>query len=161
MDIIIQKTTELGVRRISPVIMERSVVRLDSDRAVSRHEHWCRISQSACEQSGRNVLPQIDMPQTLADWLDEDPDKETTRIMLDPQSSESIATLQEPDGNVELLIGPEGGLTDAERARCEDSGFRGASIGPRILRTETAALAGVAVLQAVWGDLSGVPRNQT
>jgi 16S rRNA (uracil1498-N3)-methyltransferase len=160
MDVVIQKSTELGVRRISPVITQYSVVRLDSGRAASRHEHWRKISQSACEQCGRNILPQIGMPQTLSDWLDCNPGKRSTRILLDPQSSESMATMQKPDSDVELLIGPEGGLSEAERTRCEESGFRAVSLGPRILRTETAALAGIAVLQASWGDLNRIPENQ-
>jgi 16S rRNA (uracil1498-N3)-methyltransferase len=153
MDIVIQKSTELGVHRITPVITEFSVIRLDGDRASKRHQHWQRVSQSACEQCGRNTLPEIDMPEKLHSWLSSHSDDRTTRIMLAPGSSESITALQAPLANVELLVGPEGGLSDAERAQCKESGFRPVSLGPRVLRTETAALAGIAVLQAVWGDL--------
>lgn len=154
MDIVIQKSTELGVRHITPVITEFSVVKLDVERAGKRHEHWLRISQSACEQCGRNMPPEINMPQKLAKWLADSPSDGATRIVLDPGSSESITTLKAPDKNVELLIGPEGGLSDAEYAQCEAAGFRAVSFGPRILRTETAALASIAVLQAFWGDLN-------
>ncbi len=154
MDVVIQKSTELGVRRIRPVITEYSVVKLDPDKALKRREHWLKISQSACEQCGRNTVPEIDMPQTLASWLGSLRENGTTRIMLQPGHGESIAMLPTPDDVVTLLVGPEGGLSDAERRRCADSGFRAVSLGPRILRTETAALAGIAVLQAQWGDLN-------
>ncbi len=154
MDVVIQKSTELGVRRIRPVITEYSVVKLDPDKALKRREHWLKVSQSACEQCGRNTVPEIDVPQTLASWLGSLGEDGTTRIMLQPGRGESIATLPAPDGVVILLVGPEGGLSDVERQQCEDSGFEAVSLGPRILRTETAALAGIAVLQAHWGDLN-------
>ena len=154
MDVVIQKSTELGVRRIRPVITEYSVVKLDPDKALKRREHWLKVSQSACEQCGRNTVPEIDVPQTLASWLGSLGEDGTTRIMLQPGRGESIATLPAPDGVVILLVGPEGGLSDVERQQCEDSGFEAVSLGPRIVRTETAALAGIAVLQAHWGDLN-------
>ena len=154
MDVVIQKATELGVRRICPVITEHSVIKLDTDRALKRHEHWLKISQSACEQCGRNRVPEIALPQSLAGWLGSIPQGGATRIMLQPGGSESIATLPTPDHPVTLLVGPEGGLSDTERQQCEDSGFRAVSLGPRILRTETAALAAIAVLQTRWGDLN-------
>ena len=153
MAVVIQKSTELGVRRIRPVITEYSVVKLDPDKALRRRDHWLKISQSACEQCGRNTVPEIDTPQTLASWLGSLREDGATRIMLQPGSGESISMLPTPDDVVTLLVGPEGGLSNAERRRCEDSGFRAVSLGPRILRTETAALAGIAVLQAHWGDL--------
>ena len=153
MDVVIQKSTELGVRRITPVITEFSVVKLGKDRATSRHEHWQKICISACEQCGRNTLPEIDSPQKLAHWLSEYEGTTSTRIMLDPQCGESISELEEPENGVALLIGPEGGLSDGERAQCLNSGFRPVTLGPRVLRTETAAVAGIAVLQTLWGDL--------
>lgn len=153
MDVVVQKSTELGVRRITPVITAFSVVKLDTERAAKRHEHWLKISQSACEQCGRNTLPEIEMPRALDSWLTGSPGDGKTRIMLDPRGRESIATLPAPDKIVELLIGPEGGLSDSEYAQCEEVGFKAVSLGPRILRTETATLAGIAVLQASWGDL--------
>jgi 16S rRNA (uracil1498-N3)-methyltransferase len=153
MDLVIQKSTELGVRRITPVLTDFSVVKLGGERATRRQEHWRKISQSACEQCGRNTLPRIDLPRALNRWLDTYKEDGATRIMLDPTSDDSIATMQVPDTKVELLVGPEGGFSDTERAQCRESGFEAVSLGPRILRTETAALAGIAVLQATWGDL--------
>ena len=153
MDVVIQKSTELGVRRITPVITEYSVVKLEPEKAAKRREHWLRISQSACEQCGRNILPEIDTPQRLDTWLAGVSDDSATRIMLDPGSAESIGKLPPARDAVTLLVGPEGGLSDAERQQCLNSGLKAISLGPRILRTETAALAGIAVLQANWGDL--------
>ncbi|MFQ6007015.1 MAG: 16S rRNA (uracil(1498)-N(3))-methyltransferase [Woeseia sp.] len=153
MDVVVQKSTELGVRRITPVIPEFSVIKLDTKRAASRHTHWLKIARSACEQCGRNTLPEIDMPQTLVSWLAACPVGEKTKIMLDPDRGESISSLSAPDGVVELLVGPEGGLSDQEITHCADAGYRPVALGPRILRTETAALAGISVLQTLWGDM--------
>jgi 16S rRNA (uracil1498-N3)-methyltransferase len=152
MDVVVQKATELGVHGISPVITEFSVVKLGGERAARRLEHWQKICRSACEQCGRNTLPEINMPQMLGDWLDNHPCDKATRIMLDPECGESISALEAPESNVILLVGPEGGMSDTERVRCEASGFRSVSLGPRVLRTETAALAGISVLQTRWGD---------
>ena len=154
MDIVIQKSTELGVRRITPVITEFSIVKLDAERAAKRHEHWLKISQSACEQCGRIMPPEIDMPQKLDGWLTDFSSADVTRIMLDPDSSKSIAMLPAPNINIELLIGPEGGFSEAEYVQCKEANFKAIALGPRILRTETAALASISILQAFWGDLS-------
>jgi 16S rRNA (uracil1498-N3)-methyltransferase len=153
MDVVVQKSTELGVHRITPVISEFSVVKLDPEKAAKRREHWLKVSQSACEQCGRNRLPEIDVPQNLHSWLANPADEDRVRIMLDPGSGESIAKLAPAVNAVTLLVGPEGGLSDSERQQCEEKGFRSMSLGPRILRTETAALAAIAVLQAYRGDL--------
>lgn len=152
MDVVMQKATELGVRRITPVITEFSVVRLDAERAARRHEHWSKISQSACEQCGRNTLPGIDDAREFDAWLAARSDA-TTRIVLDPHSNKTVSALPAAQGTVELLIGPEGGLSDAEYRRCEEAGFEAVALGPRILRTETAAITAIAVIQAMWGDL--------
>lgn len=153
MDVVIQKSTELGVRRITPVITEYSVVKLANDRAAKRHDHWRKISRNACEQCGRNVLPEIDMPQTMEVWLGGLERDGAARIMLDPNSTTTIGARAAPDMQVELLVGPEGGLSVSEREQCMKAGFAPASLGPRTLRTETAAIAAIAVLQALWGDL--------
>lgn len=153
MDIVVQKSTELGVRRIWPVITEHSIVKLDSKKALRRREHWLRVSRSACEQCGRNTVPDIEIPQALNSWLGSLAGDGTTKVMLDPTSGTSIATLSIPDKVVTVLVGPESGLSDFERQRCKDVGFEAVSLGPRILRTETAAVAVLAVLQSVWGDL--------
>jgi 16S rRNA (uracil1498-N3)-methyltransferase len=153
MDVVMQKATELGVRRVTPVITEFSVVRLDSGRAARRHEHWSKISQSACEQCGRNTLPRIDVAQEFDAWLAARSGDGTTRIVLDPRCNKAVSALPAPHTAIELLIGPEGGLSDAEYRRCNEAGFEAVALGPRILRTETAAIAAIAVIQALWGDL--------
>lgn len=154
MDIVVQKSTELGVRRITPVITEFSVVKLDSKKAAKRREHWLKVAQSACEQCGRNTLPEIDVPKKLDTWLESLTGDATTGIMLDPGSRECLQTMPATADAVILLVGPEGGLSVNEIQRCRNLGLKAVSMGPRILRTETAALAGMAVLQARWGDLN-------
>jgi 16S rRNA (uracil1498-N3)-methyltransferase len=151
MDFVVQKVTELGVRRISPARTEFSVVHLDSNRAQKKADHWSRISQSACEQCGRNTLPIIDVPSQLGSLLETTPGG--TRIALLPGTEMQISDLQNIDNGVTLLIGPEGGLSDAEQRLAIEHGFVPMSLGPRILRTETAAVAAVAILQSRFGDL--------
>lgn len=153
MDLVVQKSTELGVSRITPVISEYSVVRLAADKAAKRREHWLKVARGACEQCGRNTLPEIELPQKLDTWLESLAYGAATGIMLDPASSESLKSMPATVDAVTLLIGPEGGFSKFEYRRCEDLGLKRISLGPRILRTETAALAAIAVLQAHWGDL--------
>jgi 16S rRNA (uracil1498-N3)-methyltransferase len=152
MDFSVQKATELGVSRITPVLSDRSIVRLGSDRAAKRQKHWSKIVQGACEQCGRNTVPQIDMPQPLSDWLDQDDASQARRIVLKPGAEKSIASLPVAEHGVILLVGPEGGFSDMEYQKAEFRGFQTASMGPRVLRTETAAVAALAVLQASCGD---------
>ncbi len=156
MDWVVQKATELGVARVTPVLTEFSVVQLDGERAARRAAHWTKIAQAACEQCGRNRVPAIAAPRALADVLADVPASEPsgTRILLDPAARQPLASGAPRDGRVLLLIGPEGGLSAGERARAEAAGFTARALGPRVLRTETAALAGLAVLQACWGDLA-------
>jgi len=151
MDLVVQKATELGVWRITPVLTAHSVVRLDAERSARRHEHWSRIARSACEQCGRNRLPVIDEAQPLADVLQK-PGPATLKLMLHPGPGTDLASLAPPDA-VAVLIGPEGGLSDDERRLAKAAGFASLRLGPRILRTETATLAALAILQARWGDL--------
>jgi len=150
MDVIIQKATELGVARIVPVLSRRSVVRLDTSQAESKVAHWRAIAIGACEQCGRNRLPLIDGPRQLIHYLGEAP---TTgpRLVLEPDS---------PTGGpltigaaAELAVGPEGGFDTEELEAFRVSGFMPLRLGPRILRTETAALAAVAWLQSRYGDM--------
>jgi len=154
MDTAIQKATELGVARISPVTTQFSVVKLPTQRAMRRLAHWQNISWSACEQCGRHYPPQIDSVRTLAECLAE-LEPGDTRLMLDPTAEQGLTAfaVDHPTA-VTLLIGPEGGLSaqDADTARA--SGFKACSMGPRILRTETAAMAACAILQNRSGDLS-------
>jgi 16S rRNA (uracil1498-N3)-methyltransferase len=153
MDHVVQKTTELGVTRISPVLTEYSVVKLTSERAAKRARHWRGIVASACEQCGRNVLPTVDEPVALRDALAEFVGQPGTRIFLDPRGPAGSAGLRPADNRLALLIGPEGGFSAEERELAKAAGYVATSFGPRVLRTETAATAALAVLQSRFGDL--------
>jgi len=150
MDITLQKSTELGVSRIVPIASERSVVRLSSDRADRRVAHWRNVVISACEQCGRNHVPEVTAITDFAAFLCQVASDEL-RLLLAPDSERDLKQL-EPPGRVTLLVGPEGGLAPEERQRAETSGFVPIRFGPRILRTETAPLAAIAAMQALWGD---------
>jgi 16S rRNA (uracil1498-N3)-methyltransferase len=152
MDIGIQKAVELGVNRIIPIKTERSVVKLDEEKAKKRVEHWQHIVISACEQSGRAVLPIVELPTTLSNFCAKPAAKNSTRITLDPLSSKRIADLPKPNGEIELLVGAEGGLSANEIALASQQGFIGVQLGKRILRTETAPLAAIATMNTLWGD---------
>lgn len=153
MDWIIQKATELGVARIVPVRTERSEVKLDPTRGAGRHAHWQAVAISACEQCGRNALPRIDAPLELATWLESaDASEPTARWMLSPGGAAHLRELH-PGTGLELAVGPEGGFGELDLAALLAHGFRGLSLGPRILRTETAGVATIAALQALYGDL--------
>lgn len=152
MDLVVQKATELGVARIVPVLATRSVVRLDGRQAQRKLEHWQAVAIAACEQSGRSRLPVVETPVTLEQALSRVP-TQGCRFTLSPGAGTPLAALARGTDQVSLLIGPEGGLTEAEIGLATGAGFEPRSLGPRILRTETAALAALAVLQAVGGDL--------
>jgi 16S rRNA (uracil1498-N3)-methyltransferase len=152
MDLVMQKATELGVTGIIPVLTERSVVRLDAEQAERKLAHWRAITIAACEQSGRNRPPGVVLPVSLADFLRSDL-KSDTRLLLSPAAQLRIAQVPRPEHSVTVLIGPEGGLTEQEQERALAAGFTGVRLGPRILRTETAALAALALLQREFGDL--------
>jgi len=153
MDFVVQKATELGVKRITPVLTEYGVVKLSPDRAEKRREHWQKIASSACEQSGRTRLPLIDTPMPLKNWFGDKPASVDADLILAPHASVPLASISPPDTKVCVLIGPEGGFSDNEYGDAEVSGFNAVSLGPRILRTESAAIATLAVLQSLWGDL--------
>jgi len=153
MDFVVQKATELGVKRITPVLTEYGVVKLNPARAEKRREHWQKIASSACEQSGRTRLPLIDTPIALKNWFSEKPESADVDLILAPHASVPLASISPPETKVCVLIGPEGGFSDNEYGDAEVSGFSTVSLGPRILRTETAAIATLAVLQSLWGDL--------
>jgi len=159
MDIVVQKATELGVHRISPVLTEFSVVKLEPERATKRVAHWTKVAASACEQSGRNELPLIDTPATLYEVLDDENSQDDVRLVLDPGAKQPLPSISRPEGYVSVLIGPEGGLSDKEQERVQIAGFAAVSFGPRILRTETAALAAIACLQSMFGDLGELPQS--
>ncbi len=150
MDFALQKAVELGVAGIVPLLCERTVVKLDAARRAKRLAHWQGVIVGACEQSGRRRLPSLAEPAALAQRLAAPP---RTGILLDPQARLGLPDLPPPAGEITLLVGPEGGLAPAERAAARAAGFTGVRLGPRILRTETAPLAALAVVQALWGDL--------
>lgn len=152
MDLVMQKATELGVARLVPVLTERSVVKLDSAQAAKRLQHWQGVVAAACEQSGRAWLPEVAAPQPLLKWLAQPPAADEARFLLHPGSTTRARDLPALRAAT-LLIGPEGGLSPQEREAALLAGFQDLSLGPRVLRTETAALAALAALQAVAGDL--------
>ncbi len=150
MDFVIQKAVELGVASIRPLFTERSVVRLDAERGQRRHAHWRGVLVAACEQSGRRRLPALHSAVPITGWL---PGIEGAGLLLDPQAERSLRDLPVPTADITLLVGPEGGLSAAERQQAARSGFTGVRLGPRLLRTETAPLAALAAMQTLWGDL--------
>jgi len=154
MDFVIQKATELGVKRITPVLTEFGMVRLDPRRADKRLAHWQQVAVSACEQCGRTRLPLIDPPTGLKAWLGNRPVDVDVDLILKPGAQEALAGIPRPGVKVCVLIGPEGGFSDKEYEDAQVAGFRAVSMGPRILRTETAAVAAVSLLQSRWGDLA-------
>jgi len=150
MDITIQKAVELGVRRIVPVESERSVVRLKGERSGRRVTHWQEIVVSACEQCGRNRVPAVEAVVPLATWLSTE--SQARRWVLSPDAASVLRDQPRPDRAIELLVGPEGGFTEDELGAAHRAGFQSLRLGPRVLRTETAAPALLAALQALWGD---------
>ena len=150
MDFSIQKAVELGVRRIIPFEAQRSNVKLPAERTARRLEHWRAIARHACEQCGRNTVPVID-PLCAFDVIAK-PEPFTLRITLDPIGSDRLPSLQSGAGSVLLIVGPEGGLDDDELDRLGTSGCLRLPLGPRILRTETATVAGLTMLQTCFGD---------
>lgn len=153
MDYTLQKAVELGVSRIVPVLSERGQVRLDERRAASKQAHWQGIIAAACEQGGRNRLPALEVPLPFSDWLQQ-PDTMQSRLLLDPAADRRFRDVPAPAGGVVLLSGPEGGFSPHELAAARHAGCLGISLGPRILRTETAAPAAITACQALWGDLA-------
>jgi 16S rRNA (uracil1498-N3)-methyltransferase len=151
MDFIVQKATELGVRRLVPVLSQRSVVRLDAEQAESKATHWRAVAVNACEQCGRTKLPEIDTPVPLVNYLGSTA-AAPLRLVLDPdiEPSDMPARIE---GSVEIAIGPEGGFADEELEAFRLAGFVGVRLGPRILRTETAAMAALTWLQTRYGDM--------
>jgi len=152
MDWVIQKATELGVTEFQPLDTERSVARLSAERIEKRLEHWQQVAISACEQCGRNLLPQIHAPLDIMVWLQQMQKTSDAKFILLPDGAASLHTQAEPQGKVLLLIGAEGGFTTAESESALRCGFVAIRMGARVLRTETAAIAGLAALQTLWGD---------
>jgi len=153
MDWIVEKAVELGVGAIQPLAAQRSVVRLSGERADKRLAHWQAVVVSASEQCGRNRLADVAPVQDVDRWLAAP--STGTRILLSPRADASLAqwTRQTPAQDVTLLVGPEGGLTDQEEDAARAAGALALSMGPRVLRTETAGLAALAILAAGWGGI--------
>ena len=185
MDIGIQKAVELGVNQIVPIKTERSVVKLDDEKAKKRVEHWQNVVIAACEQSGRAKIPTVAKPMSFSAWLQPQglspqnipakagyscvkPNKDeasgdadlnvssssgaVTRILLNPIGAKKLSELAKPTGEIQLLIGAEGGLSDKEIELALTHGFQSIILGARILRTETAPLAAIATMNTLWGD---------
>ncbi|HRB28646.1 MAG: 16S rRNA (uracil(1498)-N(3))-methyltransferase [Nitrosomonas sp.] len=157
MDWIIQKAVELGVNRIQPISTERSIVQLSNERANKRLVHWEKIIISACEQSGRNLLPKIFPLISLSKWLDQKQSAHTDRemrLMLSPTSEQYLKNITRPPNNdsITLMIGPEGGFSQTEELSILQGEYTSIRLGNRILRTETAGLAIIAAIQTLWGD---------
>lgn len=153
MDWILQKATELGVARIVPLVTDRTEVKLDAERAPRRMAHWQAVLASACEQCGRNRLPQLDEPLRLADFAATPAVEGELRLALDPLGTIGVRSLPQ-SMRMTLVVGPEGGLSEHDLDTLAQGGFGGLRLGPRILRTETAGLAALAALQALQGDLA-------
>lgn len=151
MDMAIQKAVELGVSELTPILTERCGVKLSADRWQKKHQQWLKLIHSACEQCGRNVVPTLHPPVSLNEWLSQSTNQ--VRITLHPRATKSIKHLTISSGGVRLLIGPEGGLTDNEIYNTEQAGFDTVQMGPRVLRTETAAISAISAIQAIHGDL--------
>ena len=154
MDYTIQKAVELGVGWIQPLVTDRSVVRPDPERTGRRARHWRGVVASACEQCGRATLPPVHDPLPLDLWLERLP-PHGARLVAVPGALRSLAALPRPHGSLVLLVGPEGGLGPHELSATREHGFRTFSLGPRILRTETAAVVALSAAQLLWGDLGG------
>lgn len=154
MDYTVQKAVELGAACIQPLVTSRSVVRLDAARALKRVAHWQAVVIAACEQSGRNSVPQVLPVMGLTDWLAHVGAREATtlRLVLSPAAPITLRDLARPAARVTLLAGPEGGLSPQEQQDAQTMGFTPLRLGPRVLRTETAALAALSAMQTLWGD---------
>ena len=149
MDHAVRKATELGVTSIQPLVTERSAPVPFGERGDKRLAHWQHVAIAACEQCGRNHVPEVFPPQTLPDWLDA---WNGSGVVFAPDADRSHATLAQPPAPLALAIGPAGGFDTREKTNMRAKGFSAVRLGPRVLRTETAALAGLAVLQSLWGD---------
>ena len=151
MEWVIQKSVELGVTDITPLITERCAVKLSTDRWAKKHQQWKKLTISACEQCGRNVLPVLHAPSLFADWVSQSTNQ--VRLTLHPRAEKAFRHVSMPPAGARLLIGPEGGFTEQEIYQTEQCGFQTIQLGPRVLRTETAAIAAISAIQAIHGDL--------
>ena len=153
MDTVIQKSTEVGVSEITPLFTERVGVKLENDKVKSRLLHWQKVCISACEQSHRTKIPIINSPKKIEDWIQNASAQK--KVMLDPKGKTQISTLKNNNAivDISLLIGPEGGFSAREVEIAKNSEFDQISLGPRILRTETAPIVAISIFQSIWGDI--------
>jgi 16S rRNA (uracil1498-N3)-methyltransferase len=151
MDLVVQKATELGVTEITPLLTQRCEVRLNQARAIKKNQHWRQIAINACQQSQRNRLPDMRPVATIGEWLWSS--QQGLKLLLDQHGEGGVARRAPIDNRVVLLVGPEGGFEASEVAAAESAGFIPLGLGPRVLRTETAPIAALGILQALWGDL--------
>lgn len=151
MDYAIQKAVELGVTEITPLITAHCAVKLNPQHLASKQEHWKKVIISACEQCGRNRLPTLNPILSLEAWAAQCPPA-TDSFVLSPTATLHLKQFTTPHAALRLVIGPEGGLSEEDLEICRSRDFKEINLGPRILRTETAAAAAIAVLQAMWGD---------
>jgi 16S rRNA (uracil1498-N3)-methyltransferase len=151
MDWIIQKAAELGVSWVQPIVCDRSVVRLSGERAARREAHWRRVAVASCEQCGRNRIPDVRPTLNFQSWIAVA--SSARRWMLVPDGT-PVAEMRAPDGPLEILVGPEGGLSERERDLALPRGFETVALGRRVLRTETAPIVAMAAMHALWGDFS-------
>jgi len=154
MDSTIQKAVELGVTSITPLFTEKGQVKLNTERLKKRSAHWQSIIVSACEQSHRSVIPTLNKPLKLSDYLSQPPPNDLhSRFVLNPLATILIGDAGQTFPECQLLVGPESGLSQTEISAAHAEGFQSISLGPRILRTETAGPAAIAIIQALQGDL--------
>jgi len=151
MDLVVQKATELGVAEITPLFTQRCEVKLNQARAIKKNQHWRQIAINACQQCQRNRLPDVRPAATIGEWLWSS--QQGLKLLLDHHGERGIARRAPIDNRVVLLVGPEGGFESSEVAAAERAGFIPLGLGPRVLRTETAPIAALGILQALWGDL--------
>lgn len=151
MDFTLQKSVELGVNTITPLFTERCGVKLNAERLEKKRQQWQKIVIAACEQSGRSVVPKVLAPISLTQWLEQE--TQALKINLHPRAKSTIMGLNTSASRVRLLIGPEGGLTNVEIEQASDANYIEVLLGPRVLRTETAALTAITALQCKFGDL--------
>ncbi|MGX1112654.1 16S rRNA (uracil1498-N3)-methyltransferase [Pseudoalteromonas sp. MBR-15] len=152
MDFTIQKSVELGITEITPIFSQRCGVKLSGERLAKKHQQWQKIAIAAAEQSGRNFVPVVHPPIDIKEWLEQSSD--AIKLTLHPRAKHSIKTIQVPSSGVRFLVGPEGGFTDEELEIAKQQAFVDIRLGPRVLRTETAALTVLSALQLQFGDLA-------
>ena len=152
METTIQKSVELGVTSITPLITERSVVQLNGDRGEKKRTHWQKIAQGASEQCGRTIVPEIGEIITLEKWLAKE--LNGLQLFFDPRAERSLKQISYTSESVTILSGPEGGFSNQERCLAAQAGYLSVTLGPRILRAETACIAAITAIQLLWGDLA-------